>query len=125
MSNVRPSIRFAVTGIALFALIFLLIAWDLTGDYRDGAAGLHIFLEFGVLLLAATGIGMLLWRVYTTCASVRSLQLDLERVREESDRWRKENLAFIEGLGAAISSRSALTAFFLEDLLMPTSGKGH
>jgi DNA-binding CsgD family transcriptional regulator len=176
MLNVKPNMGFAITGITLFALIFLLIAWDLTGDYKDGAGGLHIFLEFGVLLLAASGIGMLLWRVYLTRASVRLLQLDLDRVRQESDRWRKDNLVFIEGLGAAIrqqfinweltmaesdvalfllkglsfkeiaamretsertvreqagsvyrkagiSSRSALTAFFLEDLLMPASGK--
>ncbi len=178
MSNNKSSLGFAITGITLFALIFLLIAWDLTGDYRDGAGRLHVFLESGVLLLAASGIGMLLWRVYLTRASVRLLQLDLDRVTEESNRWREDNLAFIEGLGAAIrqqfinweltmaesdvalfllkglsfkeiaamretsertvreqagsvyrkagiSSRSALTAFFLEDLLMPTSGKSN
>jgi DNA-binding CsgD family transcriptional regulator len=176
MSNNTSSLGSAITGIALFSLIFLLIALDLAGDYREGTGRLHVFLESGVLLLAAAGIGMLLRRVYLARASVRLLQRDLDRVREESERWREDNLAFIEGLGTAIrqqfihweltmaesdvalfllkglsfkeiaamretsertvreqagsvyrkagiSSRSALTAFFLEDLLLPTSGK--
>lgn len=105
MSNDSPGAGSAAAAIALFALIFVLIVLDLAEDYTEGAGSLHVIMESGVLLLAAGGIGMLLQRIYRTRAAVRTLQRDLDLVRNESQRWREESRILLEGLGSAIQQQ--------------------
>ncbi len=172
MSDDIPGPGWVAAGIALFGLIFVLIAVDLLQDYREGINALHIVMESGVLLSAALGIALLLQRVYRARRSVRSLQRDLESVRRDAQKWQADSRILLEGLGAAIqrqfsrwqlsaaesavallllkglslkeiaavrmtsertvreqarnvyrkaglSGRPALSAFFLEDLLLP------
>tara|TARA_R110002072_G_scaffold174471_1_gene329957 strand:- start:751 stop:1275 length:525 start_codon:yes stop_codon:yes gene_type:complete len=153
--------------IALFAVIALLIGWDVITDYREGATWGHMAIELFVLLMAASGI-VFLWLQF------RQAQSDLVQAHVETEQWQRENHELIRGLGAAIKSqfgtwsltkaeaevglfllkglshkeiagvrqtsertireqaralyrksglsgRSALSAFFLEDLLLPWS----
>ncbi len=175
MSNDLPDSRFITATIALLSIIVVLITWDLWEDYSEGAGGYHVSIEFFVLLLAASGIGILLSWLYRERVSSRALQRDLGEVRRESARWREDSRILIEGLGSAIqqqftcwelteaesdvallllkglslkevaalretsdrtvreqarsvyrkaglNSRSGLSAFFLEDLLLPPGG---
>jgi DNA-binding CsgD family transcriptional regulator len=105
MSNDSPGAGSAAAAIALFALIFVLIVLDLAEDYTKGASALHVIMESGVLLLVAGGIGMLLQRIYRTRAAVRTLQRDLDLVRNESQRWREDSRILLEGLGSAIQQQ--------------------
>jgi len=102
MSNDVPETGFTGVAAVLFGLIFLLIAWDLVEDFSHGTGGLHVTLEFAVLLLAACGGALLARRAYVARASLRALQRDLEQVRGDSMRWRQDSRALIEGLSLAI-----------------------
>lgn len=151
--------------ITLFAVIALLIGWDVIADYREGANWGHMAVELFVLLVAAAGIAVL-WLQF------RQVKSDLVQAHVETEQWRRESRELILGLGVAIkrqfavwqltkaeaevglfllkglshkeiagirqtsertireqaralyrksglSGRSALSAFFLEDLLLP------
>lgn len=153
--------------IALFAVIALLIGWDVFTDYKEGANWGHMAVEVFVLLIAASGIAFLLLQLFQT-------KSDLAQAQVETEQWRSESRELIRGLGRAIkrqfgswnltkaeaevglfllkgfshkeiaeirqtsdrtireqaravyrksglSGRSALSAFFLEDLLLPWS----
>lgn len=102
MSNDAPETRLGGVAATLFGVIFLLIAWDLFEDFRRGTGGLHVGIEFAVLLLAAGGAALLLRRAYAVRVSLRALQGELEQVRRESARWRQDSRALIDGLARAI-----------------------
>ena len=158
------STRAAIT---LFAVIALLIGWDVIADYSESASWGHMAIELFVLCVAAGG-AVLFWR------QLHQAQSDLVHALVEAEQWKKESHELIQGLGAAIqkqfgtwqltkaeaevglfllkglshkeiagvrqtsertireqaralyrksglSGRSALSAFFLEDLLLPWS----
>ena len=151
----------------LFAIIALLIGWDVIADYKEGANWAHMAIELIVLLVAASG-AVLLWR------QLDRARFELADALVEAEQWRRESRELIQGLGAAIekqfstwqltraeaeiglfllkglshreiaevrqtsertvreqaralyrksglSGRSELSAFFLEDLLLPSS----
>jgi len=175
MSDDGLGSRFALGTIMLFAVIFLLIAWDMVQDYAEGTGGFHVVIEATVLVLALGGIGLLLSRLYHEKASAKELRRDIGGLKLEANRWREDSRILIEGLGSAIqgqfirwglsaaeseiallllkgfslkavalmretsertvreqarnvyrkagiSGRSGLSAFFLEDLLLPPDG---
>ncbi|HZW60130.1 MAG TPA: hypothetical protein VFE85_07540 [Woeseiaceae bacterium] len=95
MSDDVPDVRATFAAISLFAVIALLIAWDVVADYGEGARWDHIAIELAVLLVAAVGI-VLLWRqLYRARASLQHALVDAEQ-------WRNENREILQGLGAAI-----------------------
>ena len=157
--------------IILFAVIVVLIGWDVAADYQEGANWGHMAIEVFVLLVAGGGAGML-WRQLLHTRS------ELLHSRVETEQWRKESGELLQGLGVAIdkqfgawqltraeaevglfllkglshreiaalrqtsertireqaravyrksclSGRSALSAFFLEDLLLPWNEEGN
>jgi len=162
-------------GLALYAIIFALIALDILGDYSDGIDWGHIAIELTVLIIAVIGL-TLLGRAYyqNTQLTLYHLQTDLAVAKQDAERWRNESRDLIQGLGveiqkqfsrwgltqaegevgllilkgfshqeiadirgvsertvreqarvlyrkAGLAGRSELSAFFLEDLLLPTS----
>ena len=58
--------------ILLFAIIVLLIGWDVVADYQESANFGHMAVEFSVLSVAVSG-AVLLWR------QLRRTQSDLAR----------------------------------------------
>ena len=165
MSNDVPGNRSTMLVIGMFALVAVLIGWDLYGDYGEGAGAAHLGVEFAVLLVAMAGI-LFMWRQLDRTRS------ELSDARVEAAQWRQESAELLAGLGAAIErqferwelseaekdvallllkglshkeiatlretsertvreqgravyrksglgGRSALSAFFLEDLLLP------
>lgn len=167
MSDDVQDRRSTKAAIMLFAVIALLIGWDVIADYSEGANWVHMAVELSVLVVAAIG-AVLLWR------QLGRARFDLADARVEAEQWRRESRELIQGLGLAIekqfnnwqltraeaevgllllkglshreiaeirqtsdrtvreqaralyrksglSGRSALSAFFLEDLLLPWS----
>lgn len=93
--------------LALFGLIFLLIGWDVAGDYAEGARWAHLLSEILVLLTAASGIALLLRRQLAIRRRLHRVVADLEQAREEAAHWRAESHELIAGLGAAIEQQFA------------------
>ena len=165
MSNDVPDNRSTLLIIGMFAVVMILIGWDLYGDHGEGAGTWHLVVEFAVLLVAMAGI-FVMWRQLDRTRS------ELSDARVEAEQWRRESAELLAGLGAAIErqferwalseaekdvallllkglshkeiavaretsertvreqgravyrksglgGRSALSAFFLEDLLLP------
>lgn len=157
----------ARVAISLFAIIALLIGWDVMADYAEGADVEHLAIEISVLLAAGAGTALLWRQLYRTRTA-------LVRALVETEQWRSDSRELLQGLGAAInrqftswkltkaeaevglfllkglshkeiarlrqtsertireqaralyrksglSGRSELSAFFLEDLLLPWS----
>ncbi len=110
-----------LAAIALFAAIVLLIAWDLSVDYGEGAGWVHIAIELLVLIVAASGMAML-WRLFYAARG------DLSEAREEAERWREENRELLKGLGAAIETqfdRWQLTRAEADVGMLLLKGLGH
>ena len=86
-------LRFVLIG--LFALIAVLIGWDLLTDYWDGVDAWHLLVESTILLLAALGVAFLLRQFHTT-------RSELSKARDDALRWREQNQEILRGLGQAI-----------------------
>jgi DNA-binding CsgD family transcriptional regulator len=159
--NNRPTLA----AIGLFAMVVVLIGWDLFVDYGEGASIWHLSFESFIFLVAVSGV-ILMWR------QLDRTRTDLVEALVEAEQWKQESSELIEGLGVAIerqferwqltnaeaevglfllkglshkeiadfrqtsertvreqsralyrksglSGRSSLSAFFLEDLLLP------
>jgi len=107
--------------IALFALIAVLIAWDLVVDYGEGADWRHVLVELMVLLAAGSGI-TLLWRRF------HRTRTDLAAARDQARRWQEQHRELIRGLGSAIETQFAewqLTRAETEVGLMLLKGLSH
>ena len=95
MSNDVHNNRPTRTAIALFAVVVVLIGWDLFVDYGEGVSPWHLVFEFSIFLVALSGM-VLMWRQLDRTRS------DLVEARVEAAQWKKESTELIEGLGAAI-----------------------
>ena len=93
--------------IGLFGLIFVLIGIDVVGDYAEGARGLHLMSELGVMLGAASGVAVLLQRYLAARRSLRELAVDLDQARADAEHWRHESRDLLQGLGVAIENQFA------------------
>jgi DNA-binding CsgD family transcriptional regulator len=100
------------TSIVLFALIGLLMAIDVTIEYRRGVSlGLESF-ELVIFASALGGIAFHWWQM--TRAQERSNRLDVELAEAQAEarrwsadarRWNREAQEVLEGLGAAIDKQ--------------------
>jgi DNA-binding CsgD family transcriptional regulator len=95
MSDDVQDYRYTRAAISLFAIIALLIGWDVIADQRESVNFGHMAIELFVMLVAASGT-ILLW------LQLHRVQSDLARALIENEQWREENLELIQGLGAAI-----------------------
>jgi len=124
------------TSIALFALIAVLMATDLTIEYRNGVEPLSLQgFELGIFVLALAGFAFHWWQMVT--ARRRSQQLDRElaearaeahRSNEDAKRWNAEAQTVLLGLGAAIDrqfERWGLTPAERDVALLQLKGLRH
>jgi DNA-binding CsgD family transcriptional regulator len=170
MSDDVRSNRSTMIAVVLFAVVVVLIGWDLYIDFGEGVGWVHISVESIIFLVAIAGT-VLMWR------QLDRTRTDLAGALVEAEHWKRENHELLNGLGAAIerqflrwnlssaeadvgllllkglghkeiaalrrtsertvreqarslyrkagiSGRSALSAFFLEDLLLPGAING-
>ncbi|MGR9073982.1 MAG: helix-turn-helix transcriptional regulator [Gammaproteobacteria bacterium] len=98
--------RLSRWAIAVSAAVFLLIALDMIGDYRDGVAWWHLITEAVILLLSLAGI-VFFGRMYyrSAKAKIRLLKQDLALARQQAQEWREANHELIAGLAAQIQKQ--------------------
>ena len=112
--------------IGMFAVVMVLIGWDLYVDYGEGSGAWHLGVEFIVFLVALAGIERQFerWDLPVAEKDVALLLLkglsykEIAIARDTSERTVREQGRAVyrkSGLGG----RSELSAFFLEDLLLP------
>lgn len=99
LPDTPPGLPFAI---AVLALVAVLVGTDLLLDDRSGADPLHLILEGTLMLLSAGAAGRLWWELHRARSSVRRLEHDVGRARDEADRWREEASELLDGLGASI-----------------------
>jgi DNA-binding CsgD family transcriptional regulator len=105
MADEAGARRAALTWMALFSGIAILIAIDIVSDSMEGAGWFHLVLELAVLSLSASG-AILGWRRWLQAREeLRRLGADLTEVRASAERWRQENQTLLKGLGEAIRAQ--------------------
>jgi len=104
-----------------FALVLILIGWDLFADYSKGASMFHLLVEAFAFMVAGAGI-MMMWRQLDRTRS------DLAGARVEAAQWKAESLELLQGLSVAIERqfvRWGLSAAESEVALFLLKGLSH
>ncbi len=98
--------RLSQWAIAFSAVVFVLIAMDVLGDYRDGIAWAHLLIEVLILLFSLAGI-VYFGRLYYLSAQSRIhlLQQDLAVANQQAQQWREANRQLIAGLAVQIQKQ--------------------
>jgi DNA-binding CsgD family transcriptional regulator len=99
-TEVRAStLAFAV---AFFAIIVVLIGFDIVSDYRAGTNARHIVTEGFVMALALVGV-VLLWSQFRSVQHrAKQLDIDLQAARKQAELFKEEAHDALSGLGEAI-----------------------
>lgn len=121
MSNDVTDNRSVIFVIGIFALVMVLIGWDLYVDYGEGGGIWHLGIETAVFLVAMVGT-VVMWRQLDRTRS------ELSDARIEAAQWQKESAELLSGLGAAIErqfERWALSAAEKDVALMLLKGLSH
>ncbi len=123
-----PQIGGGRTSMVLFALIALLMATDLTIEYRRGVPMALQSFELLIFVSALGGIAFHWWQM--AAARRRSDRLDLELAEALADarRWSQDAHDVLQGLGAAIDrqfERWGLTPAEREVALLQLKGLRH
>lgn len=91
--------------LAALAAIAVLIGWDLSTDYGEGAGALHLVLESSVLLLASALFTVILVQRLRAAQRLRQLERSLSVRTEEAEAWRARYQQTLAGLGEAIRAQ--------------------
>lgn len=103
MALIDDSKRFSQWAIAISLFVFVLIALDLFGDYRDGVSWTHVLTEVIILILSLAGF-VYFGRLYYqfSKSKIEVLTHDLALAHQQAQQWREANRELIAGLAAQI-----------------------
>jgi DNA-binding CsgD family transcriptional regulator len=93
------------TGMAVFAVILLLMGFDVVEDYRSGTELSHLMTEGMIMVVAVFGLATLLIQFRSLQHRAKRLTVDLEAARREAERFREEAREALLGLGEAIDNQ--------------------
>jgi DNA-binding CsgD family transcriptional regulator len=113
---------------ASFAVIAVLIGFDIAADYRAGTATAHLLTEVFVMAVAVGGVALLGRQLLRAERRAARLSVDLETARLEAERFRSEAKDALRGLGEAIDhqfTRWSLTRAEREVGLLLLKGLSH
>ncbi len=91
--------------LVLSGIFFVLIASDLTTDYLAGGTGPHLILEGLLLLVSGTMFIAGLKQLNEARKEIKSLQVDVEKLQEEKDKWKGETQQLLAGLSVKIEGQ--------------------
>lgn len=91
--------------IALFGLIFVVMAGDMLSDWSSGTSTGHLLAESLIMVAAAAGSLHLLWRLRRLHREAVVLGSDLRQARADAERWRAEAADVLRGLGDAMANQ--------------------
>jgi DNA-binding CsgD family transcriptional regulator len=97
--------RTVATGMAVFAIILLLMGFDVVEDYRSGTELSHLMTEGLIMVVAVFGLAILLIQFRSLQHRAERLTVDLEAARREAERFREEAHEALRGLGEAIDNQ--------------------
>jgi DNA-binding CsgD family transcriptional regulator len=104
--NLNDNKRLSQWAIALCGVIFVLIALDVFGDYKQGSAWTHIIFEVLVLAFSMFGMTYFGWLYFkSTQSKINLLRLDLVLANQQAQQWREANRELIAGLAAQIQQQ--------------------
>ena len=103
-SDDRKGVGQRTVGLAsgLFAIIVLLIGFDVGADYRSGTERPHLVTEGAVMGLALVGLVALWHQFGLVQLRARQLTVDLAEAQRQAEWYRKEAHDALRGLGEAI-----------------------
>ena len=113
---------------ASFAVIAVLIGFDIASDYRAGTAPAHLLTEAFVMAVAVGGVALLGRQLLRAERRAARLTVDLETAKLEAERFRSEAKEALRGLGEAIDhqfTRWSLTGAEREVGLLLLKGLSH
>lgn len=106
MALIDDNKRFSLWAIAVSLLVFVLIAIDLLGDYRDGVSWMHLLTEVVILMLSLAGLAYFGWLSYQLAQSkISGLTQDLALAEQQARQWRETNRELVAGLAAQIQKQ--------------------
>ena len=123
-----PKIGGGRTSMVLFSLIALLMATDLTIEYRRGVPMALQSFELLIFISALAGIAFHWWQMAAARRRSDRLHVELAEAQAEARRWSQEAHVVLEGLGAAIDRQFArweLTPAEREVALLQLKGLRH
>lgn len=91
--------------LVLSGLFVVLIGADLITDYLKGGTGTHLILEGLLLLVSATMFIAGLKQLTEARQEIKSLQVDVEKLHEEKDKWKGETQQLLAGLSVKIEDQ--------------------
>lgn len=100
-----PSRRPLYLAAAVLAVVLLLVVLDLVSDAAEGIDARHLLLEGSAALVAALGLAGVVRGVRSLVRSERGLRHQLDRSREEAERWRVEAAEATRGFRRAIDDQ--------------------
>jgi len=97
--------------VVVFSLIAIMIVWDIAEDIAADASGIHVLVEFLMILAAAVG-ALYFWRQLQVEKHLRKeLGRKLKTARAESVRWQEKEQDLTENLRRAINEQFAQWEF--------------
>lgn len=103
MAFIYENKRFSQWAIGICSFIFVLIAFDFLGDYRDGVPWAHLLAEAIILLLSLIGLVYFGRHYYQFAQSrINLLTHDLALANLQAQQWREANRELIAGLAVQI-----------------------
>lgn len=124
----RPQIGGGRTSMVLFSLIALLMATDLTIEFRRGVPMALQSFELLIFVSALGGIAFHWWQMAAARRRSDRLDLELAEARAEARRWSQDAHDVLQGLGVAIDrqfERWGLTPAEREVALLQLKGLRH
>ncbi|WP_427501221.1 helix-turn-helix transcriptional regulator [Methylomonas sp. MED-D] len=106
MALIDDNKRFNLWAIAVSLLVFVLIAIDLFGDYRNGVSWTHLLTEVVILMLSLAGLvyfGRLSYQLAQS--KISGLTQDLALAEQQARQWRETNRELVAGLAAQIQKQ--------------------
>ncbi len=114
--------------LATLGFIASVLIGDIVSDWREGSSSGHLATEAVLLVSALAGLGRILLSNRQMAAQARVSDEQLQKVRNEAFRWRREASQLIEGLANSIDAeleRWQLTAAEKEIALLMLKGLSH
>lgn len=102
-SSLESKERLTLSGI--FFIVISLLIGDVIDDLSHGSSISHVLIEAGIILLCLVGIITLWLQLFLSKKEVEQLSLDLNKAKEDLNKWRAETKSLTKGLAEKIDEQ--------------------
>jgi DNA-binding NarL/FixJ family response regulator len=93
--------------LVLSGTFVILVGLDLVSDYLEGGTGTHLILEGILLTISGAVFGEGVRKLAQARQKIESLSSDLEKLKEEKEKWKGETHQLLAGLSIKIETQFA------------------